>query len=56
MISTNSEGIDDQISRKRWNTRSTRPPKKPCVAPAVTPMIEEKMVSSSPNSTEMRKP
>ena len=27
MSSTKSDGIDDQISRKRWKMRSTRPPK-----------------------------
>src|SRR4051794_8670999 len=51
-----NDGIELQISIKRWNPRSTQPPKYPCRPPAATPITEEMIVSARPNSTEMRKP
>src|SRR6185437_3010684 len=55
MISSRySEGIEVQISMKRWNSRSVHPPKYPCTAPAATPMIEDAMVRQSPNNTDIR--
>src|SRR6185437_5420258 len=54
MSSRYSEGIEVQISMKRWNSRSVHPPKYPCTAPAATPMIEDAMVRQSPNNTDIR--
>ena len=48
--------MPDQISMKRWNSRSTRPPRKPWIAPAAMPITEEIAVRVKPNSTEMRNP
>jgi hypothetical protein len=51
----NKTGSPDQISMKRCPRISTRPPKYPCTAPSRNPTMELKMVSTSPNKTEIRK-
>ena len=45
-----------QISTIRWKNRSVQPPKYPCTAPAVMPIRLEMIVTTSANSTEIRKP
>jgi predicted trehalose synthase len=56
MISRYSSGIEPQISMKRWNSRSTLPPKNPWIAPVTTPSTTPVKVSASANSTLTRKP
>ena len=48
--------MEPQISMKRWNARSVLPPKKPWIAPVITPSTVPMAVSASANSTETRKP
>ena len=45
-----------QISRKRWKTKSTRPPKYPCTAPAAMPITDVSAVTISANATDSRNP
>lgn len=56
MMSRYSSGMEPQISMKRWNARSTLPPKKPWIAPVSTPSSTPVTVSARPNSTLTRKP